>query len=130
MKNEDKNLEKRRKGHAIVVDRDIRCPVCENLFGHQGTPQFCPLCAWDLENDPSLTLTIGEIPEVVWKAYQDRLLLARNIWNERQRLETEKQGLENEIERQRSSFLETKKVQKEKDEALKEKDREIQSVRK
>jgi len=130
LENEDKNLKKKRKGHAIVVDGDIRCPVCENLFEHEGTPQFCPRCAWDLENDPSLTLTIGEIPEVVWKAYQDKLSLARNIWNGQQRLETEKQGLESEVKRHRSTFIETKKAQEEKDEALKEKDREIQSVRK
>ena len=59
-----------------------KCPVCEKRL-EEPLPPFCDQCGWDLKNDLTLAVFIGDISESVVEEYQRRLATARRNWSEK-----------------------------------------------
>jgi|GEM_PF-6714757 len=57
----------------------MNCPVCQ-LALPQILPPFCPQCAWNLGNDPTLNTFLTQIPQKIFSDYQDGLKIAKKNW--------------------------------------------------
>jgi hypothetical protein len=67
----------------------MNCPVCQ-LPLPQPAPFFCPQCAWNLKNDPTLNTFLSLIPEKDFFVHQQGVELARKNWEYLQNAKKEK----------------------------------------
>jgi len=72
----------------------ITCPVCE-LELPDPVPPFCPRCAWNLKDDPTLTVFLSPIPDEVVEEYRQRFGIARENWRRIQEAADHRKEMEN-----------------------------------
>lgn len=67
----------------------MNCPICQ-LPMFQPASSFCPQCAWNLKDDPTLNTFLAHISEKDFSAYQHGVELARKNWEYLHNIKKEK----------------------------------------
>lgn len=62
----------------------VDCPVCNEPYDRATLPPFCTKCAWDLETDPTIIVSIEPMSEEELNLHNQRISMARKNWEQSQ----------------------------------------------
>jgi len=103
------------------------CPVCE-LELPDPVPPFCPRCAWDLKNDPTLTVFLSPIPDEVVEEYRQRFGIAKENWRKSREVADRQKEMESELGRIQKRLVEIESRERKRQEEEEAKKQEIEKL--